>query len=100
MPVFTDIEPLTYCIDTTQIENLISKKTVAIMAPNLMGNICDWIEIRRIAEKYNLKVIEDSADTLGSTINYNHLVITQIFITSFYGSHIINCAGNGRFSNK
>ena len=45
------------------------EKTVAILAPNLMGNICDWEKIRLIANKYNLIVIEDSADTLGATLN-------------------------------
>lgn len=96
IPVFTDVESLTYCIDASQIEELISEKTVAIMAPNLMGNICDWPEIKRIAEKYNLLVIEDSADTIGSKIDSKPTgFFTDMSITSFYGSHIINCAGNG-----
>ena len=69
IPVFTDVEPLTYCINYKQIEGLINEKTVAIMAPNLMGNICEWKKIKEIADKYNLKVIEDSADTLGAKIN-------------------------------
>ena len=47
---------------------MITDKTVAILAPNLMGNLCNWPEIRKIADKYNLIVIEDSADTLGATI--------------------------------
>ncbi len=97
VPVFVDIEPLTYCIDTSQIEEMISKKTVAILAPNLMGNLCNWPEIRKIANKYNLLVIEDSADTLGATFpdNKSSGFYTDMSITSFYGSHIINCAGNG-----
>ena len=64
VPVFVDVEPLTYCIDVKGIEKLINKKTVAILAPNLMGNLCDWPKIRQLADKYNLIVIEDSADTL------------------------------------
>ena len=96
VPVFVDVEEYSYCIDPTKIEEMITDKTVAIIAPNLLGNICKWEEIREIADKYNLKVIEDSADTLGATLNgkssghYSHMSIT-----SFYGSHIINCAGNG-----
>ena len=39
------------------------------MIPNLLGNIADWIKISKIAKKYNLKVIEDSADTIGYKIN-------------------------------
>ena len=96
IPVFADVEELTYCIDSEKIEQLISPKTVAILAPNLMGNICDWVKIRNLADKYNLKVIEDSADTLGATLNGKSTgYYTDISITSFYGSHIINCAGNG-----
>lgn len=96
VPVFVDVEPLTYCIDANKIEEMISEKTVAILAPNLMGNICDWILIRKIADKYDLKVIEDSADTLGAKINGKSSgFYSDMSITSFYGSHIINCAGNG-----
>jgi len=96
VPVFTDVELLTYCIDVNQIEELITDKTVAILAPNLLGNLCDWEKIRRIANKYNLKVIEDSADTLGATFkNIPSGKFSDMSITSFYGSHIINCAGNG-----
>ncbi|MDE0784933.1 MAG: aminotransferase class I/II-fold pyridoxal phosphate-dependent enzyme, partial [Planktomarina sp.] len=96
VPVFTDVEPLTYNMDCSQIEALISDKTVAILAPNLMGNLCDWPKIREIADKYNLTVIEDSADTLGATVNGKSSgFYSDMSITSFYGSHIINCAGNG-----
>tara|TARA_B100000902_G_scaffold233969_1_gene221816 strand:+ start:1225 stop:2418 length:1194 start_codon:yes stop_codon:yes gene_type:complete len=96
VPVFVDVEPLTYCIDIKEIEKVITSKTVAILAPNLMGNLCDWQNIRKIADKYNLVVIEDSADTLGATINNKSSgSYSDMSITSFYGSHIINCAGNG-----
>ena len=96
VPVFTDVEPLTYCIDCSQIEELVTEKTVAILAPNLLGNLCDWPKIKEIADKYNLVVIEDSADTLGATIQGRSSgAFTDMSITSFYGSHIINCAGNG-----
>ncbi|MAD12275.1 MAG: NarL family transcriptional regulator [Flavobacteriaceae bacterium] len=96
IPVFVDVEPLSYCIDPNQIEEMITDKTVAILAPNLMGNICKWEEISKIAKEKNLIVIEDSADTLGGTINGKSSgYYSDMSITSFYGSHIINCAGNG-----
>ena len=96
VPAFVDVEPLTYCIDVSKIEEMISEKTVAILAPDLLGNICDWREIRRLADKYNLKVLHDSADTLGASIDgISPGCISDMSITSFYGSHIINCAGNG-----
>ena len=96
VPVFVDVEPLTYCIDTKEIENVITSNTVAILAPNLMGNLCDWPKIREIADKHKLIVIEDSADTLGAKVNNKSSgSYSDMSITSFYGSHIINCAGNG-----
>jgi CDP-6-deoxy-D-xylo-4-hexulose-3-dehydrase len=96
VPVFVDVEEASYCIDPSKIEEMISDKTVAILAPNLIGNLCKWDEIAKIAKKHNLKIIEDSADTLGGTLNgksSGHW--SDMSITSFYGSHIINCAGNG-----
>ena len=96
VPVFVDIEPNTFNIDVTKIESMVSDKTVAILAPNLMGNICRWDKIREIADKYDLIVIEDSADTLGATYkNKSSGFYSDMSITSFYGSHIINGAGNG-----
>ncbi len=96
IPAFVDVEPLTYCIDSNKIEEMINDNTVAILAPNLVGNVCDWAHIREIANQYDLIVIEDSADTLGATINGKSTgFFSDMSITSFYGSHIINCAGNG-----
>lgn len=96
VPVFVDVEPLTYCINVNQIEDMITDKTVAILAPDLLGNVCDWKRIREIADKHGLKVLHDSADTLGATIDgVNVGAYSDMSITSFYGSHIINCAGNG-----
>ena len=59
-----------------------------------MGNLCNWPEIRKIADEFNLVVIEDSADTLGASINGKIRYYSDMSVTSFYGSHIINC-GNG-----
>ena len=95
-PIFVDIEIDTLQIDIKKIQKKISKKTKGIVIPNLIGNIPNWPEIRKIAKKHKLKVIEDSADTLGATINKKPTgIYSDISITSFYGSHIISCAGNG-----
>ncbi|WP_270572558.1 DegT/DnrJ/EryC1/StrS family aminotransferase [Bacillus glycinifermentans] len=68
-PVFCDIEPHTYNIDTNQIERLITDKTSAIVAVHVYGNPCDVYEIEKIAEKYNLKVIYDAAHAFGVSLN-------------------------------
>lgn len=96
IPAFVDVEPGTYNIDANQVEAMITEKTKALLIPNLLGNLPDWKKLRAIADKYKLLVIEDSADTLGALIDgkpAGHY--TDISTTSFYGSHVINCAGNG-----
>ena len=96
IPVFVDINIDTLQIEPELIEKKITKKTKALLIPNLIGNIPEWKKIRRIAKKNNLKIIEDSADTLGAKINNKSTgIYSDISITSFYGSHIISCAGNG-----
>jgi len=95
-PIFVDCEIDTLQIDHRKIEKKISSKTKAILVPNLIGNIPDWKKIRQIANKHKLYVIEDSADTLGGKINNKSTgIYSDISITSFYGSHVISCAGNG-----
>ena len=61
-----------------------------------MGNIVDWAKIKNIIKNKKILIIEDSADTLGATFKGKSTgKLADISITSFYGSHIINCAGNG-----
>ena len=96
IPHFVGVEENKFITDPTQIEKCINKKTVALMIPNLLGNIADWKKIYKIAKKYNLKVIEDSADTIGYTINKKNVgYCSDITTNSFYASHIINGAGTG-----
>ena len=95
-PILVDVEVDTLQIDVSEIEKKITNKTVAIMVPNLIGNIPDLKKIKIIATKHNLRVVEDSADTLGARIgNKTTGFYSDISITSFYGSHVISCAGNG-----
>ncbi len=95
-PIFVDIKIETLQIDIQKLEKKITKKTKALLIPNLIGNIPDWIKIYKIARKFKLKIIEDSADTLGAKIsNKSTGIYSDISITSFYGSHVISCAGNG-----
>ena len=96
IPHFIGVEKNKFLADSSHIEKCINKKTVAIMIPNLLGNIADWKKINSIAKKYKLKVIEDSADTIGYTINKKNTgKYSDIVTNSFYASHIINGAGTG-----
>jgi CDP-6-deoxy-D-xylo-4-hexulose-3-dehydrase len=96
IPAFVDVAPGTFNIDADQVEQMITPKTKALMIPNLLGNLPDWKKLRELANKYQLFVIEDSADTLGATLDGEPVgKYTDLSTTSFYGSHVINCAGNG-----
>ena len=104
IPVFVDVKEGTYCIDEDQIKKLITKKTKAVVAPHLLGNIVNWQKISKFLKNKKILIIEDSADTIGATYkNKSTGHHADISITSFYGSHIMNCAGNGGmvcFNNK
>ncbi len=96
IPHFIGVEKNKFVADPSHIKKCINKKTVAIMIPNLLGNIADWKIISKIAKKYNLKVIEDSADTIGYKINNKNTgKYSDVTTNSFYASHIINGAGTG-----
>jgi CDP-4-dehydro-6-deoxyglucose reductase, E1 len=96
VPVFVDAAEGTYNIDVDKIEQSISPKTQAMMIPSLIGNLPDWDRIRALADKHGLKVVEDSADTLGATLRGTSTGLrSDISTTSFYGSHVITAAGNG-----
>lgn len=66
-PVFCDIDPVTYTMDTTKLEPLVTERTCAIMPVHVYGNVCNLDEIERIAHKYGLKVIYDAAHAFGET---------------------------------
>ncbi len=96
IPSFVDVEEGTYNIDAARVEEMITPQTRAMFIPNLIGNLPDWKELRRIADKYKLFVLEDSADTLGAEIDgASSGRFTDMSTTSFYGSHVVNCGGNG-----
>ena len=96
VPVFASVNTDSFLIDTSNLEKLISKKTKAIMVPNLLGNIANWSSLKKIAKRYNLILLEDSADTIGYKIN-NKIKgnLSDIVTSSFYASHIITGAGFG-----
>ena len=98
IPHFVDVGVDTYCIDVEQLELAINENTSAIIAPDLMGNICEWEKIQEIVlrKNKNIKIICDSADTLGASLfSKSTGSYCDAAITSFYGSHVINGAGNG-----
>lgn len=96
VPAFVDVEEGTYNINVDQVAAMITPKTKAMIIPNLIGNLPDWKVLREIADQHNLFLLEDSADTLGAEIDgASSGRYTDMSTTSFYGSHIVNCGGNG-----
>ena len=67
IPVFADIDPRTMNIDPNKIENLITSKTKAIIVVHFAGQLCDMEKIKYIANRHDLKIIEDAAHSIGTT---------------------------------
>lgn len=96
VPAFVDVTPDTFQIDVDAIEEMINPRTRAILAPNLIGNAPDWDRIRAIADRHDLRVVEDSCDALGLTLRGTPTgERADICLTSFALSHIITAAGTG-----
>ncbi len=96
VPVFVDVSPRTFQIDTAAIEAAVGPRTRAILAPNLVGNCPDWDVVREIADRHDLLVIEDSCDCLGATLRGTPTgTRSDLSLTSFAMSHIITAAGTG-----
>lgn len=95
-PVFVDINPNTYCIDTSQIEKKITKKTRAIIPVHLYGNPADMSAIIEIAKKYNLHVIEDASQAHGAKYNGKRVgSIGDVGCFSFYPAKNLGAYGDG-----
>src|SRR5215470_7267553 len=67
IPVFIDVDPLTFCIDAGKIEAAITPRTRAVMIVHLTGNVADMDAIMAIARKHKLAVVEDAAQAIGAT---------------------------------
>ncbi len=94
-PVFVDIDPKTYLMDTSQIENSITKKTKCILPVHLYGQCCNMDCINKIAKKHSLYVIEDCAQSHGalwkSRISGS---MSAIAAFSFYPTKVLGAYGD------
>jgi len=96
IPVFVDIDEKTYNMDAFKIEEKITVKTKAIMPVSLYGQPADMDAIQDIANKYNLKVIVDGAQSFGSTFNgKTDSNLGDISTTSFFPAKPLGCFGDG-----
>lgn len=96
IPVFVDCELGTYNIDADKIEQAITDKTKVIMLAHTLGNPFDLDKIKKICDKHNLWLIEDSCDALGATYDCKKVgTIGHIGTFSFYPAHHITMGEGG-----
>ncbi|HEV8270269.1 MAG TPA: DegT/DnrJ/EryC1/StrS family aminotransferase [Chitinophagaceae bacterium] len=95
-PIFVDSDLKTWQISTEDVKKKITNKTKAIMTVHLYGYPCDMIKINEIAKQYNLFVIEDCSESLGSKLNGQHLgTFGDIATFSFFGNKTITTGEGG-----
>lgn len=97
-PVFVDIKHDSWCIDPEKIEAAISPRTKAIVAVHLYGNVCDMNRLLEISEKFDIPVIEDAAEAIGS-IHLGHRAgsLGKFGAFSFHGTKTITTGEGGMF---
>jgi len=93
---FVDVDPNTWNIDVTKIRDAITPETCAIMPVNLLGNSCDYTEIKKICEEHDLKLIEDNCESMGAMYKGKHTgTIGLAGSFSFFFSHHIQTMEGG-----
>ena len=100
-PILVDVDPQTFNINPELIEKAITAHTKAIIVVHLFGQSCDMEAIQKIADKYKLVIIEDNAQSLGSTYTFSNGhckksgTISHIGTTSFFPTKPLACYGDG-----
>lgn len=102
IPVFVDVQVGTYNIDPEKIEAAVGPKTKAIMLAHTLGNPFDLDAVTKICRKYNLWLVEDCCDALGSRYKEAHVgTFGDIGTLSFYPAHHITMGEGGAvFTNN
>jgi len=97
-PVVIDILPETWCLDPVKVEAAITPQTKAIIAVHLYGNLCDMESLLSIGKRYNIPVIEDAAEAIGSQWHGKRAGSLGVFGTfSFHGTKTLTTGEGGMF---
>ena len=100
-PIFADVKKDTWCLDPDSIKKKINKKTKAILAVHLYGNICDLDSIKIICKKNNIFLIEDCAEAIGGKYNNKYVgTFGDISVFSFHGTKMITTGEGGMICFK
>lgn len=95
-PVYVDVDPKTCNIDAAKLESAVTPRTKAIIPVSLYGQCADFDAINAVAQKYNLAVIEDAAQSFGATYKSRKSCnLSTIACTSFFPSKPLGCYGDG-----
>ena len=98
VPVFVDIDPISWCLDPISVEAAITPNTAAIIAVHLYGNLADMTALLEIGRRHNIPVIEDAAEAIGSVWHGQRAGSMGRFgIFSFHGSKTITTGEGGMF---
>ena len=101
IPVFVDVEKDTGLMNPELIESAVTEKTSAIIPVHLYGQMCDMKRIRTIADKYNLKIVEDSAHCLeGTRDGIRPGQLGEVACFSFYATKSMTCGEGGAIATK
>ena len=97
-PVFVDILSDSWCIDPNKVLQSITKQTKAIIVTHLYGNLCNMQQLVEIGDSYNIPVIEDAAEALGSVYRSKRAGSMGKFgVFSFHGSKTLTTGEGGMF---
>ena len=100
-PVFADVDPLTFNIDSSSVERLISGRTRAVVAVHMFGQPCDMPPLFELARRHGFVVVEDNAQSLGALCRSESGAMSRagsvglIGCTSFFPTKVLGCYGDG-----
>jgi UDP-2-acetamido-2-deoxy-ribo-hexuluronate aminotransferase len=95
-PVFVDIDPATYHIDTEKLEAKLTKKTVAVLSVDLFSHTANNTELVKFTASHRLKFLEDSAEAFGMKWRGKHAGTESAFgVFSFFPTKTLGCFGDG-----
>jgi len=97
-PVFVDIMKTTWCLDPDQVELAITKRTKAIIAVHLYGNLCEMDRLLAIGKQYGIPIVEDAAEAIGSIFHgFRAGSLGTFGVFSFHGTKTVTTGEGGMF---
>lgn len=96
VPIFVDVDPITYNLNPKLVEAAITKKTKVILPVSLYGQVADMDELNAIGEKHGITVVEDAAQSFGGVYKSKRSCnVSKVSGTSFFPAKPLGCYGDG-----